>query len=113
MKAALYFAISAGLFAQQAVPQDPDKASLEGQALNAISGEPLRKTRVTLRMNVASTPSQRQQIPQQPPPAQPSQTVTTDSAGKFAFANVEPGDYQLTARHDGFADVQRGTGGGR
>ena len=29
--------------------------------------------------------------------------------GKFEFANVDPGDYQLTIRRDGFANLVLGT----
>src|SRR5438094_795879 len=87
------------LFAQPQppIPQDPDKARLEGRVFNSVTGEPLRKTRLTLRVNVA----QRNQ------PAA-TYTVTSDAEGKYTFANVDPGDYQLTAIHDGFADLRLG-----
>jgi hypothetical protein len=93
------------LFAQpqQPVPQDPDKARLEGHVFNLVTGEPLRKTRLTLRMNVAQQHDTRQQ--QQPVT---SYTATSDTEGLFAFVNVEPGDYRLVATHDGFADVRMG-----
>jgi hypothetical protein len=103
------FLLSAGLLAQpqQPVPQDPDKARLEGQVFNSVTGEPLRKARLTLRMNVAQRSGGRQQ--QQPVT---SYIVTSDAEGKFAFANVDPGDYQLTASRDGFADVRLGNNNG-
>jgi len=76
-------------------PVDKSKASIEGQVINAISAEPVRKARVTLRQTGAR--SQESQI-----------TVTTDAAGKFQFINLEPASYQITARRDGFANAQYG-----
>jgi hypothetical protein len=55
-------------------------------------------------MNVAAMTTQRQQQPG----ATPTYTVTTDTVGKFEFANVDPGDYQLTIRRDGFANLVLG-----
>jgi hypothetical protein len=77
--------------------QDPEKARLEGRVFHAVTEEPLRKTRLTLRMNVAER-------------NQPASTyaVTSDAEGKYVFANVDPGDYQLNAVHDGFAPLRLG-----
>ena len=111
MKAAFLLALACPLLAQlpQGVSQDPEKAALEGQVLNAVTNEPLRKASLTLRMNVAAVTTQRGQQP-----AATTYTVTSDAMGKFAFVNVDLGDYQLTARHDGFANVTLGnTGNGR
>src|SRR5437764_700778 len=80
--------------APQPVAQDPAKARLEGQVLNAVGKEPLKKARLTLRMNVAAMQTQRQQQPA----ATSTYTVTSDAMGKFEFPNVEPGDYQMTVR---------------
>jgi len=88
---------------QQPVQQDPDKARLEGQVLNSATGEPLRKTRLTLRMNVAALKDQNA-----PKPPETTYTITSDATGKFEFANIEPGDYQLAANHDGFAQLRLG-----
>jgi hypothetical protein len=84
--------------------QERDKASIEGFVLNAATGEPLRKARLTIRMNVAQ--GARDQRPGLPTP---TMTVTTDNSGVFHFPNVEPGDYRLLARRDGFANVELGT----
>jgi hypothetical protein len=103
-----FLACAALVFSQsnQEPPQDPDKARLEGRVFNSVTGEPLRKTRLTLLMNVAQQQSQgRQQQPQQPVS---TYTVTADAEGKYTFANVDPGDYQLTATRDGFADLHLG-----
>jgi hypothetical protein len=90
---------------QQPVPQDPDKARLEGHVFNAVTGEPIRKTKLTLRMNVAALQTTRQQ---QGPIT--SYIATSDAAGKFEFPNVDPGDYQLTATREGYATVRLGNG---
>lgn len=84
--------------------QDPAKGRLEGQVLNAVTNEPLRKTRLTLRMNVAAMTTARQQQPA----VTSTYTVTSDVTGKFEFPNVDPGDYQLTIRRDGFANLVLG-----
>ncbi len=108
MKLLCFFAVSLTLLAQppQPPPQDPEKAALEGQVLNAVSNEPLRKVTLTLRMNVAALQTQRGQEP-----VATTYSVTSDAMGKFAFANVDPGDYQLHAVHDGFADLVLGNTG--
>jgi Carboxypeptidase regulatory-like domain len=110
MKFVFSLALPFVLFAQQqSVQQDPEKAALEGQVLNAVTNEPLRKTSLTLRMNVAALTTQRGQQP-----AATTYTVTSDATGKFVFANVDLGDYQLFVRHDGFAELTLGnTGNGR
>jgi len=87
----------------QPVPQDPDKARLEGHVYNSVGGEPLRKARLTLRMNVAAVQNTRQQ---QGPVT--SYSAVSDASGKFEFANVDPGDYQLTVVRDGFVDLHLG-----
>ena len=55
MKPALLLAAAFALQAQtQPIPQDPEKARLEGVVINAITNEPLRKAHLSLRMNVAA-----------------------------------------------------------
>src|SRR6516165_3201560 len=96
-------------FTQQPVAQDPDKAELSGQALDAVTNQPLRKANLVLRMNVAALQTQRGQQP-----VATTYTATSDAMGKFAFANVDPGDYQLRVVRDGYADTVLGnTGSGR
>jgi protocatechuate 3,4-dioxygenase beta subunit len=120
MKTAL-FALIPVLALAQSPQQQPEKATLEGQLVNAVGGEGLRKVRLSLRMNVARQGAQPQQLlpargqrspaaqPQPtPPPAPAAVTVVSDLTGKFLFENLEPGNYQLTARRDGFADVTLG-----
>lgn len=80
----------------------PAKASLEGHVVGAVGGEPLRKVRLSLRMNVAGGPQQAR-AGSQVQLMFVSVAAQTDAAGKFVFENLDPGDYQLTARRDGFA----------
>jgi hypothetical protein len=82
MKTALFVAIPVVLLAQP-VAQDPDRARLEGQVLNSVTNEPVRKARLTLR-------------------ARNTYTATSDAMGKFAFDNVDPGDYGLMTGRDGY-----------
>ena len=58
MRWIIYVAIAVGLHAQsQSVPQDPEKARMEGVVLNAVTNEPLRKSRLS---TGPVTPSSRQ-----------------------------------------------------
>jgi hypothetical protein len=51
--------------------------------LNSVTNEPVRKARLTLR-------------------ARNTYTATSDAMGKFAFDNVDPGDYGLMTGRDGY-----------
>ncbi len=67
---------------------------IKGQVLNAVTGEPLRKARVTLRKGEArSGPRQRD----------------VDTAGRFEFRGVEPGRYTLSAERTGFVTQSYGS----
>src|ERR1017187_4583929 len=92
MKTAGLFVLPVILLAQDAQPvaQDPAKARLEGQVLNSVTNEPVRKASLTLR-------------------ARTTYTATSDATGKFIFDNVDPGDYGLMIRRDGFAYVLLGS----
>ena len=95
MKLAVLFVLPVVLLAQavQPVAQDPAKARLEGRVLNSVTNEPLRKARLTLQLNAA---------------ALTTYPATSDAMGKFIFANIDPGDYELAVRHDGFAPLVLG-----
>jgi hypothetical protein len=86
----LLLLLAAPLLGQQ------DKAGLSGTVFNAATGEPVRKARLTLRLNSTAAEA--------PPPV----TVGTDDAGKFEFVDIAPGAYRLLARRDGFAQVELG-----
>lgn len=70
--------------------------TVEGIVRHAISGEPLRKAGVTLmRMEARGNTN---------PPA----TTTTNSEGKFAMKNIEPGRYRIMAQRNGFVNSEFG-----
>ena len=100
MRLGLVFLLSGLLFAQTP-PAAQDKCRLEGKVLNTATGQPVRKANVTARGVVRMTSMPR---PGQPytPPLQPQFTAVTDSEGRFVFSTLDPGQYYLDARRDGF-----------
>ncbi len=83
---------------QAAPPPEGEKQKAEcvvkGQVLNAVTGEPLRKARVTL--TKAESRSGRRQR-------------DVDTAGQFEFRSVEPGRYALSAERTGFVTQSYGS----
>src|SRR5215475_5639129 len=63
-----------------------DKCKVEGSVLNSLTGQPVRKARLSI-----VSPGGGEAV-----------AVSTDSQGKFAFANLAPGAYMLSANHPGF-----------
>jgi hypothetical protein len=97
------------LWAQPTPPTEaqlPEKARLEGRVVNSATGEPLRKTKLTLRMNVAQQQNQTRQQRQEAPIT--TYAVTSDAQGKYTFVNIDPGDFQLTVTHDGYESLRLG-----
>ena len=80
--------IAALLLAQQATP--PEKCSISGTVMDSITGLPLSKVYL-----VAAHPSGRDA----------SASTTTDAAGKFRMVNVDPGEYRLSAKRNGYLDA--------
>jgi hypothetical protein len=77
-------------------PAQDDRAAIEGQVLNGVTGEPLKKAALTLQI-VGSR-------------GQPTVTVT-DAAGQFAMKDIDPGRYALSAERNGFVRQQYGSHG--
>src|SRR5262245_3690493 len=70
--------------------QGPERASIEGFVLKAASGEPLNRAQVVLkRISGGET----KEVP-------PSMTAAD---GKFSFLNLEAGQYELSAKRNGYA----------
>jgi protocatechuate 3,4-dioxygenase beta subunit len=73
-------ALLAGTLGAQAPAAKP--GSIEGTVTNSVTGEPVKKARVSLLAT--------------------SFTTTTDAAGRFHLDSVGPGSYVISADHDGF-----------
>src|SRR5690348_4615819 len=106
MKAA-YFAlilVLTGVAAAQTTqpPANPNPAQadeakkrqckLEGQLLNLVTSEPVRKANLTLRPDAGGT----------------TLKAASDAEGKFVIENIEPGRYSLTAERQGFVTQRYG-----
>jgi protocatechuate 3,4-dioxygenase beta subunit len=81
-------------------------ATVEGQVVNAKTGQPIRRANLTLRpLTVpAGTGGGNTIMMQQAAPY----AVSSDGEGKFRFENVEPGVYRLGAERQGFVRHQYG-----
>lgn len=78
------------LLAGQGPSNSPERCRLEGQVVNFVTGEPVRKALVTVRVfNIVGVDSD-------------LFDTGTDSAGHFALDNLSPGSYSLTAERTGF-----------
>ena len=67
-----------------------DKCSVEGKVLNGITGEPLKKTHVSLRRMDSTTMNA------------PPYGAITDAAGHFIIEKMDPGRYHMSAERAGF-----------
>lgn len=76
------FLAAVALFAQQR------PGSVRGQVIS-VSGDPLRKAEVTLRATRTTRDTR-------------MLAATTDNSGNFAFDNVDPGSYIISAQKNGF-----------
>src|ERR1039457_4555632 len=77
----------AAVLSLAAVGQTPtEPCRVEGAVVNAITGQPVRKARLTLWPAKGGDPV----------------TGSTDAQGKYALANVAPGAYRLQASRDGY-----------
>jgi len=80
-----------------APPVDPAQlGSIEGRVVHGVSGEPLRKARVSLMSREAR---------------RSNQSVSSDTEGRFRIEQIEPGRYSLFAEKVGF--VRRGFNSGQ
>src|SRR5450432_4318230 len=83
---------------QQQQKEDPP-GRIEGQVVNAITGEPLKKASLIL-------------SPMQPRGGDitPSSAMT-DATGHFTISNITPGTYRLSAERTGFVRADYGATG--
>ena len=84
---------------QQAPPTRPeDLCTVEGQVLNAITGEPVKKAQISMNGRVARRTAA-------------AFGATSDATGRFVIENVDPGQYNLSAEHNGFVRQEYGARG--
>jgi hypothetical protein len=97
------------LAASQALfPQAPATSSIEGQVVNQITGAPIPRVALSLRLNSP----QRATRPGEPPRnVNATIDAESDAQGRFAFRNLEAGAYQLTAQRQGFVSPGARNGG--
>ncbi len=82
------------LFLPLLVPgQTVELASIRGQVVNAVTGEPIRKATVVARY------IEKRQL---------AVSTTTDAAGQFALEALEPGSWRLSAERNGFVASEYG-----
>jgi len=84
--------------ARQQPPATP--ATVEGFVVKAGTAEPMSGARVQLDLQEATLLSGTEDSPLTPPESF-HRTATTGPEGKFAFANVLPGEYRVVAFHRG------------
>src|SRR5216683_2314335 len=76
----------------QPAPTKPeDLSALEGQVVNATTGQPLGKAALTLRRVDARPGASGPGAPAS------SYSATSDTSGKFSIPSIEPGKYRLSA----------------
>lgn len=90
----LPFLLLSSLFGQTA---PLEKGALEGQILDALTGAPVKKARITVRRIESRNAS--------------GSGTSTDAAGHFAMQNIEPGRYRLWAERNGFVRQEYGARG--
>jgi protocatechuate 3,4-dioxygenase beta subunit len=74
-----------------------DLCSIEGQAVNALTGEPLKKAHVTMNNLGGQTNA--------------TPGAVTDASGRFVIENIDPGRYNVSAERNGFVRFQYGSRG--
>ena len=100
------FAVAASLLRQAPPAADQNKASVEGIVLNALTGEPLRRAQVVLRL--ASGRGATAMGGVRAVPRGPGIAASTDASGKFTLAGIDPGRYYLSADRNGFLRADYG-----
>src|ERR1700687_2953374 len=78
--------------AQTAEDKAKQQAKLQGQVLNQVTGEPVRKANLALKPEIGGT----------------SLKAITAAEGRFAIENVDPARYTLAAERQGFVNQNYG-----
>jgi len=83
-----------------ATPSAPeDLCTVQGQVMNAATGEPLKKANLTLQRTDATPDMMSMPV---------SYSTTSDAAGKFAMKDIEAGKYRLSVNRNGFVTTAYG-----
>src|SRR5678815_4278509 len=82
--------------------QPRDRCSVEGQVMNSLTGEPVRKAHISLQG--MGSPNSRGASPS-------TYAAVTDAGGRFTIQDIEPGVYFMGAERNGFIDAQSGRWG--
>jgi hypothetical protein len=97
------------LFQTAPQPLQERPALVEGVVLAATSGEPLARAEVSLFRLTPPAPVVQTGQPAQPPPRPaPIPAVSTERDGKFVFRNLQPGEYLLRVKRNGYAPQEYG-----
>jgi hypothetical protein len=83
------------LYGQQPPAGLAGNGFIEGQVISGLTGEPLKKAQVGLRLVTGGE----------------SASTVSDAAGHFAIAGVGPGKYNLYAERNGFVRQEYGARG--
>jgi protocatechuate 3,4-dioxygenase beta subunit len=94
MRLAILLTLVTPLAFAQSPAQTPQKGSIEGQVVNAATGEPLRKATVMLRSSDGRRSS--------------TYGGTTDAGGNFTLKDLEKGSYRLSVERTGFVRSEYG-----
>jgi len=106
MRIPLLIPLAALALAQTPPDQPQNKARIEGVLLNKVTGQPVRKALISLRLSVMS------QQPTGAPAPKSYYSVMSSPEGKFVFDQVDPGGYTLTADRNGYIHVAYRSSGG-
>ena len=92
----------AGAQTPPAATPSEELCAIQGQVLNAVTGEPLKKANLNLQRtdmtpDVISLPT--------------SYSTSSDASGKFAMKDIEPGKYRLGVTRNGFVATSYGARG--
>jgi len=98
MRASLVAAAAVFLLTTVLAQEPSVKGSVEGVVRNAKNDDPIVGARVTLASGSAPA-ANRGGVPT----VLPIPPVTTDGQGRFAFKDVDPGDYRMTIQSNGYA----------
>jgi hypothetical protein len=91
---------AAGQTAPAAHPSAPeDLCTIQGQVLNAVTGEPLNKANLNLQRTDLTPDVMSMPV---------SYSTSTDASGKFAMKDIEAGKYRLNVNRNGYVSTSYG-----